>query len=133
MTTLQSPSAKGFAGSEFVLMGDINAIAAVSDISAIEMIVEDEAFPGTAIASSPYTLTPATVLFDEGQTDAGVWIPTETSPTYNFRTETTAEMTTPGPTTGVTRYRFEVWFTPASGNKFVQVFFCDAQESRGPT
>ena len=57
MTTLQSPSAKAFSGSESVLLGDINAIAAIADISAIEMIVEDEDDPGVAIGSSPFTLT----------------------------------------------------------------------------
>ena len=116
-------------------MGSLLDGATIAGMTSIEMIVEAELAPGTSIASSPYTLTVADVIFDTLQTDANDW--TKDGDGYNFRTETTAEMTPTAPAQGVspdfTRYRFEVWFTPATGEKWMQVFFLDAIEARGPT
>ena len=117
-----------------VLLGHlVNASGAdmtVASISSINLIVEDEAVAGTVVGPSPYA-TPAQfatsdVVFDALQTRALNPIWTKNAAGFNFRYDVlNAQIPTGGKT-----YRFEFWFTPASGIRFVQVFKVQTRETR---
>lgn len=95
-----------------VLVGDGTAMQQ-ADISSIAYSVYNEA--DTTSATSTGTLTVATVVFDALQTDAR-W--TKDATGYNFRWDVPASILA----TGGATYRFEIAFTPASGEVFHAVF-----------
>ena len=84
-----------------------------ADISSIAYSIFDLADPTSATDTG--SLTVASVVFDALQTDAR-WSEDETG--YNFRWDVPASI----PATGTKRYRFEIAFTPGSGEVFHALF-----------
>jgi hypothetical protein len=103
--------------SGFSLMARIQGVDAANivqaDISSIAYSIFDLADPTSATDTG--SLTVASVVFDALQTDAR-WSEDETG--YNFRWDVPASI----PATGTKRYRFEIAFTPGSGEVFHALF-----------
>ncbi len=108
-----------FQNSAGVIMGRVTnnrgADVTQASLTSLVLTVEDKADPGVAVASSPYTLTVADVIFDTLQTDT-IW--TNTTDGFNFLYDTeNAQLVK-----GATSYIFQFRATPTSGESAVWVY-----------
>lgn len=108
-----------FQNSAGVIMGRVTnnrgADVTQSSLTSLVLTLEDKAFPGVPVASSPYTLTVADVIFDTLQTDS-IW--EQTTDGFNFLYDTeNAQLVN-----GQTNYIYQFRATPVVGESAVWVY-----------